>query len=242
MMRCNGNQSWRRLVALALVFGLPVAGQCSFASTQARVPALPSQSGIGTHVTEASRRFAIPERWIWAVMRAESAGKITATSHAGAMGLMQIMPRTWAQLRARYRLGSDPYHPRDNIFAGTAYLRELHDRYGNPVGMLAAYNAGPGRYDEHLKNGRPLPPETRSYLAKLSRSVDGVLASGPVYVGAPTASWTHAPLFLRQDNVLPVPRQSDTLAIDQVNGEPRTSPASELETSLFVALSPRAPR
>ncbi|WP_456115065.1 lytic transglycosylase domain-containing protein [Sphingopyxis yananensis] len=69
--------------------------------------------------------------------------------------------------------------PRDNIIAGTAYLRELHDRYGNPVGMLAAYNAGPGRYDEHLKNGRPLPHETRSYLTKLSRSVDGVSSNGP---------------------------------------------------------------
>lgn len=242
MMRCIGNQSWRRLIVVALIFGLPVAGQCSFASAQARVPALPSQSGIGAHVTEASRRFAIPERWIWAVMRAESAGKITATSHAGAMGLMQIMPRTWAQLRVRYRLGSDPYHPRDNIFAGTAYLRELHDRYGNPVGMLAAYNAGPGRYDEHLKNGRPLPQETRSYLAKLSRSLDGVPPNGPVNASAATESWTHAPLFLRQDNAPPVLRHSDTATIDQVTEKPQTSPAPELETSLFVALSQRAPR
>jgi hypothetical protein len=242
MMRCIGNQSWRRLIALALIFGLPVAGQGSFASAQARAPALSSQSGIGAYVAEASRRFAIPERWIWAVMRAESAGKITATSHAGAMGLMQIMPRTWAQLRVRYRLGSDPYHPRDNIFAGTAYLRELHDRYGNPVGMLAAYNAGPGRYDEHLKNGRPLPQETRSYPAKLSRSVGGIPADGPVYASAATVSWTHAPLFLRQDNVPPVPRQSDTAVMGQATDDPRTSPVSEPETSLFVAVSPRAPR
>lgn len=205
-------------------------------------PALTSQSGIGAHVAEASRRFAIPERWIWAVMRAESAGEISATSHAGAMGLMQIMPRTWAQLRIRSRLGSDPYHPCDNIFAGTAYLRELHDRYGNPVGMLAAYNAGPGRYDERLKNGRPLPQETRSYLAKLSRSVNGVPPNGPVNASAATESWTHAPLFLRQDNAPPVPRQSDTAAIDQLTDDLRKSSASELETSLFVAVSPRAPR
>ena len=46
------------------------------------------------------------------------------------MGLMQIMPKTWAELRARYGLGADPFDPRDNILAGAAYIRELHDRYG----------------------------------------------------------------------------------------------------------------
>jgi hypothetical protein len=81
------------------------------------------------------------------------------------MGLMQIMPETWTQLRLRYDLGADPYDPHDNILAGTAYLRELRDRYGSP-GFLAAYNAGPARYEEHLA-GRPLPAETRAYLEKL---------------------------------------------------------------------------
>src|SRR3546814_9197460 len=78
-------------------------------------------------------------------MRAESAGDVRAVSHAGAMGLMQIMPATWTYLRGRYGLGDDPYHVRDNIIAGTAYLRELHDRFGSP-GFLAAYNA---RSEEH---------------------------------------------------------------------------------------------
>jgi soluble lytic murein transglycosylase-like protein len=50
------------------------------------------------------------------------------------------MPETWAELRLRYGLGADPYDPHDNITAGTAYLRELHDRYGER-GVLAAYNA-----------------------------------------------------------------------------------------------------
>ena len=53
------------------------------------------------------------------------------------MGLMQIMPKTWTELRARYGLGADPYDPHDNILAGAAYIRELHDRYGSP-GFLAA--------------------------------------------------------------------------------------------------------
>src|SRR3546814_3421210 len=81
--------------------------------------------------SEASRRFGIPQAWIWAVMRAESAGDVRAVSHAGALGLMQIMPATWTYLRGRYGLGDDPYHVRDNIIAGTAYLRELHDRFGS---------------------------------------------------------------------------------------------------------------
>lgn len=116
-------------------------------------------------VEEASRRFGVPVRWIRAVMDVESAGDVRARSPKGAMGLMQIMPETWAELRLRYDLGSDPYDPRDNMLAGTAYLRELHDRYGSP-GFLAAYNAGPARYEEHSA-GRPLPAETQTYLQKL---------------------------------------------------------------------------
>ena len=75
-------------------------------------------------------------------MQAESGGDARALSPKGAMGLMQIMPGTWAELRLRYGLGADPYDPHDNITAGAAYLREMHDRYGEP-GFLAAYNAGP---------------------------------------------------------------------------------------------------
>src|SRR3546814_3022380 len=87
-------------------------------------------------------------------MRVESRGDVRAVSPKGAMGLMQLMPDTWASLRVRLGLGANPYDPRDNILAGAAYLREMHDRYGSP-GFLAAYNAGPGRYEEYLA-GRPL--------------------------------------------------------------------------------------
>ena len=120
------------------------------------------------HVADAARRFGIPETWIWAVIRVESGGNSRAVSRAGAMGLMQIMPATWAGLRTRYGLGTDPFDVRDNIMAGTAYLRAMHDRYGNASAMLAAYNAGPGRYDDYLSRGRPLPPETVGYLARLA--------------------------------------------------------------------------
>lgn len=88
------------------------------------------------------------------------------------MGLMQIMPGTWEELRMKHHLGADPYQPRDNILAGAAYLRELLDRFGRN-GFLAAYNAGPGRYEEHLLTGRPLPRETINYVRKLAPLIRG---------------------------------------------------------------------
>ena len=149
------------------------------------------------HIAEASQRFAIPEHWIRAVLRAESAGDVRAISSAGAMGLMQVMPDTWAGLRVRHGLGRDPYDPRDNILAGTAYLREMFDRYGNVGAMLAAYNAGPGRYDEHLATGRILPAETRAYVAALAPILGGATATeAPSSAPPPPPDWREAPLFV----------------------------------------------
>lgn len=121
-------------------------------------------------VSEASMRFGIPAAWIEQVMRAESAGQVTMDgqpirSTKGAIGLMQLMPATWREMRARLDLGSDPDAPRDNVLAGTGYLRLLYDRYGYP-GLFAAYNAGPGRYERYLA-GTPLPAETRAYLVRV---------------------------------------------------------------------------
>jgi hypothetical protein len=82
---------------------------------------------------------------------------------------IKFMPKTWTELRARYGLGADPYDPRDNILAGAAYIRQLYDRYGTP-GFLAAYNAGPGRYERHLATGRPLPDLLEAILKDLAPS------------------------------------------------------------------------
>jgi soluble lytic murein transglycosylase-like protein len=124
------------------------------------------------NVAEASIRFGIPVEWIERVMRAESGGMTMLkgrpiVSRAGAMGLMQLMPDTWSALRARLQLGNDPHDPRDNIIAGTAYLRMMYDRFGYP-GLFAAYNAGPGRYAAYLAGTRTLPGETRTYLATIT--------------------------------------------------------------------------
>ncbi|TKT83025.1 lytic transglycosylase domain-containing protein [Aquamicrobium sp. LC103] len=145
-------------------------------------------------IAEASRRFDIPERWIRAVMGAESNGDTRAVSSKGARGLMQIMPATWDELRARHRLGGDPFDPQDNIVAGTAYLSEMRERYGMP-GALAAYNAGPARYEEHKLLGVPLPAETIAYLDKLAP----IFGSGPPGLfagpGGHGAASQHPPLF-----------------------------------------------
>jgi soluble lytic murein transglycosylase-like protein len=131
-----------------------------------------AQEQARVHVEIAAARFGLPVNLIEAVIAAESGGQTRAVSSAGAMGLMQLMPGTWAELRLRLGLGSDPFDPGDNILAGAAYLRELRDRYGAP-GFLAAYNAGPGRYEASLA-GRPLPLETRLYVDRIVGRLDPI--------------------------------------------------------------------
>lgn len=188
-----------------LLTGLLLAGtlpHTAFAEPSAERPPSKSATGVdphADHIADAARRFAFPASWIRAVMRAESGGDPRAVSPAGAMGLMQIMPATWSALRARYGRGDDPFDPRDNILAGAAYLRELHDRFGAP-GFLAAYNAGPSRYADHLATGRPLPAETRAFVAALAPAVTAA-GIADVQSRRPVGreGWTSAPLFIVRD-------------------------------------------
>lgn len=191
--------SWRRvraaaLVPLVMVFSIPMAHaqpspHGASAAVDGTVTMAPAGSISGGRtggdavwqwrdiIAEASARFGVPAAWIEQVMRAESRG-ITVwqgrpiTSRAGAMGLMQLMPATWDSMRSALGLGGDPYQPRDNILAGTAYLRAMYDRFGYP-GLFGAYNAGPGRYGASLSAGRPLPVETRSYLDTITQATAG---------------------------------------------------------------------
>jgi soluble lytic murein transglycosylase-like protein len=185
---------------------------------------------IDTHIAAASARFDLPERWIRAVIAAESAGDPRAVSTAGAMGLMQIMPPTWAELRAAHGLGADPFDPRDNILAGTAYLRELYDRFGIR-GFLAAYNAGPDRYARHLATGRPLPRETRAYVARLAPDIDQASAVRRSVSDSPVSrDWRDAGIFAQ-------PPARGTSARTEPSGRRtgRSEGASDTRpTSLFV--------
>ena len=144
--------------ALALTCPAPASAQVGAGDRRAQ------RIDIAMPVREAAQRFGLPERWIYAVIRIESAGRTRAVSPAGAMGLMQLMPATWARQRARFALGSDPFDPRDNVLAGASYLREMLDRYGSE-GFLAAYNAGPGRVI--AAGGIPRIRETQGYVASI---------------------------------------------------------------------------
>jgi soluble lytic murein transglycosylase-like protein len=187
------------------------------------------------YIAEASRRFAIPAQWIRDVMDVESAGNERAVSRKGALGLMQIMPATWRELRVRYHLGNDPFDPHDNILAGAAYLRELHDLFGSP-GFLAAYNAGPKRYEEQLA-GRPLPRETLDYVAKLkpnsvqtdSSKLTRVASAAPQFLSDST-------LFVARTYVLQsIGEQHEfDVAYDSKSGH---FDATRRANTLFVALS-----
>lgn len=165
-------------------------------------------------ILEASKRFNVPVMWIRSVMQVESAGRTMLTetrpiiSTAGAMGLMQLMPETYADMRRDYHLGANPYDPHDNIMAGTAYLHFLNQRYGYPT-MFAAYNDGPGNLELRMINGGLLPAETINYVANITGilSGHGGVASGhgtmarltrpngaPVYVNGGAVVSVRAPL------------------------------------------------
>lgn len=194
---------WRRsgvgsALTLAILLILPDVGPVAAWAQDVSADRAPARHPYAGYVADAARRFGIPEAWIWAVMRVESNGDAHSVSTAGAMGLMQIMPATWGHLRARYGFGADPFDAHDNIMAGAAYLREMHDRYGDATAMLAAYNAGTGRTDDYLSRGRPLPAETRAYLARLGSITGGggdvPLATAPL---PDPFSWRRAALFVR---------------------------------------------
>ena len=188
--------AFARVSALGAAFAL-LMFECAPASAMsgaAKVGRVPAQSSgeAGTlarwrpYVEEASRRFGIPIAWIERVMMAESGGKTemqgrATVSSAGAMGLMQLMPGTWADMRRQLGLGDNPHAPRDNILAGTLYLRLMHDRFGYP-GLFGAYNSGPARYAAYLAGQQPLPAETRAYLVKVADTIPRV-GSGNVPTG-----------------------------------------------------------
>ena len=187
------------VATLVMVVGLGAAQRARAEPVVAAPPPNASAADLyAGSVREAAQRFAVPALWVSAVMAIESGGEARARSSQGAMGLMQIMPDTWQELRLRHGLGRDPYDPRDNILAGAAYLREMHDRYGSP-GFLAAYNAGPARYEDYLATGRELPAETRRYVATLAPLMGEGQADGMSSLSRRLLSWKDSPLLVARD-------------------------------------------
>lgn len=238
--RCNACSHGKVRAAHVIAAALTAMLACERASADSPssrlASAVRSDAQFAPFIAEASQRFGIPTPWIDAVMQAESAGDGHALSSAGAMGLMQIMPETWADLRERYGLGADPFQPHDNILAGAAYLRELHDRYGSP-GFLAAYNAGPERWEAHVARSQELPGETRNYVARLLPLIMGGVAASTSAVASVSASWTEAALFPVQaadssnaTGLSVKPRSADAPA----NGRTALAPQS---AGLFVTTS-----
>jgi len=126
-----------------------------------------SQSGGDTSwldpiIAKASQKYGVDVGLIKAVIKAESNFNSQAVSHAGAQGLMQLMPATARSLGV-----NDSFDPEQNVMAGTRFLKDMLHRYsGNVDSALAAYNWGPGNVDR-----RPdaLPRETRDYLARVKQ-------------------------------------------------------------------------
>jgi len=139
-------------------------------------------------ITAAAKQVGLPETWIRAVIHQESGGRTMLgenrpiTSPVGAMGLMQLMPGTYNDMRRAYALGVDAHDPQDNIIAGAAYLRALYRKYGYP-GMFAAYNDGPGNYEAHLYRGRALPLETVNYVTGVQRFLGRAVGKQPLAPG-----------------------------------------------------------
>ena len=117
-------------------------------------------------VTRAASTYQVDSNLIAAVIRAESGGNPKATSPKGAMGLMQLMPGTARDLGV-----SDAYDPKQNVMAGTKYLKGLLERYGGNRDLaLAAYNWGMGNLE---KSHRAMPQETVEYVARIKKYLEG---------------------------------------------------------------------
>lgn len=117
---------------------------------------------FGASLDEAGRKHDLEARFLLCVMNVESAFHPEAVSKAGAIGLLQLMPATAAEL------GANPWDLRQNIFAGAGLIDSHLKRYGEDVALaMAAYNAGPGAVDRH--KGVPPYPDTREYVARITR-------------------------------------------------------------------------
>jgi soluble lytic murein transglycosylase-like protein len=163
------------LLMSAMVFGATTKPKTTAATGSVHFPkaevhvsmdsfaALPPYLAYDDLIEEAAAQFDVDSDLIHAVIQAESSFNPLAVSSVGAQGLMQLMPVVQEELGV-----TDPFEPRQNIMAGTKYLKRLLDRHDGDVALaLASYNAGPGNVARY----RGVPPfrETRNYVKKIKR-------------------------------------------------------------------------
>lgn len=125
------------------------------------------KSQYDAYIVNIALKYDLEPSFIKAVMHIESAFDANAISHAGAMGLMQLMPAT----AASYELIQNQFEPRSNIEVGVRHIKDLMDRYnGDKTLSLAAYNAGAGAVSKY--NGVPPYEETQNYVVKVMKLYD----------------------------------------------------------------------
>lgn len=217
------------LLRIAGVTALALSIHCTGAKAEPlRSPSAIASDRYTDFMAEASQRFGVPESWLHAVMQVESGGNPKAVSPKGAMGLMQLMPDTWSALRIQYHLGNDPFDPHDNILGGAAYLRELFDRFG-ASGFLAAYNAGPKRFEDYRAGLRPLRDETKRYLSTLAQMLPDLrIGVAPPATGV-AASWRTSGLFTEAQT-----------SHSPLNNTPTVPAPPSATTSMTFALGPQS--
>lgn len=183
---------WRIRVKIAIALLLLLASLFFLICTCDRIATKRRENDLLPLIRMAAEECNVPRAMILAVIRTESEFRTDAVSRAGAVGLMQLMPQTFAwlcEMRDESHAANEITDPETNIRFGAYYLSYLHEKFGSWRVALAAYNAGEGRVAEWLKDPtlafggtlRHIPyPETAAYVKKTLEYYVNYLEDHPI--------------------------------------------------------------